>query len=36
VTSGLDVVDTIGALGDPVTEQPTEPVVVSRVTVSQS
>jgi peptidyl-prolyl cis-trans isomerase B (cyclophilin B) len=34
VTSGLDVVDQIGLLGDPATEEPTEPVVVERVTVS--
>lgn len=32
VTSGLDVVERIGRLGD-VNEQPTEPVVVSRVVV---
>jgi cyclophilin family peptidyl-prolyl cis-trans isomerase len=36
VTSGLDVVDTIGTLGDPATELPTEPVVVSSVTVTES
>jgi cyclophilin family peptidyl-prolyl cis-trans isomerase len=35
VTSGLDVVDTIGRLGDPVTEEPTQPVVVERVTVAE-
>lgn len=33
VTSGLDVVDRIGKLGDPATEQPTEAVVISRVRV---
>ena len=33
VTSGLDVVERIGALGD-ATEQPTEPVVVSDVVVT--
>ena len=33
VTSGLDVVDRIGKLGDPATEQPTSPVVISRVRV---
>jgi peptidyl-prolyl cis-trans isomerase B (cyclophilin B) len=36
VTSGLDVVDTIGTLGDPATEQPTQTVVVSTVTVAES
>ena len=35
VTSGLDVVEQIGLLGDPATEEPTEPVVVERVTVSE-
>jgi peptidyl-prolyl cis-trans isomerase B (cyclophilin B) len=33
VTSGIDVVERIGKLGDPVTEQPTRPVVVESVTV---
>jgi cyclophilin family peptidyl-prolyl cis-trans isomerase len=33
VTSGLRVVDKIGKLGDPATEQPTEPVVIERVRV---
>jgi cyclophilin family peptidyl-prolyl cis-trans isomerase len=33
VTSGLDVVDRIGKLGDPATEQPTSPVVISGVRV---
>jgi cyclophilin family peptidyl-prolyl cis-trans isomerase len=35
VTDGLEVVDAIGELGDPATEQPTEPVVVASVTVSE-
>ncbi len=35
VTDGLEVVDVIGALGDPATEQPTEPVVLASVTVSE-
>jgi peptidyl-prolyl cis-trans isomerase B (cyclophilin B) len=34
VTSGLDVVDRIGALGDPATEQPLQPVVVESVTAT--
>ena len=33
VTSGLDVVERIGALGDPATEQPTRPVVIESVKV---
>lgn len=33
VTSGLDVVDRIGKLGDPATEKPTAPIVISRVRV---
>ena len=33
VTSGLDVVERIGKLGDPATEQPTQPVVIDSVTV---
>ena len=33
VTDGLDVVDRIGALGDPATEEPTQPVVVATVKV---
>jgi peptidyl-prolyl cis-trans isomerase B (cyclophilin B) len=33
VTKGIDVVDRIGKLGDPTTEQPTQPVVISRVRV---
>jgi peptidyl-prolyl cis-trans isomerase B (cyclophilin B) len=35
VTKGLDVVDRIGQLGDPATEQPTQPVVMTKVTVKQ-
>jgi cyclophilin family peptidyl-prolyl cis-trans isomerase len=33
VTKGLDVVERIGRLGDPATESPTQPVVISHVTV---
>jgi cyclophilin family peptidyl-prolyl cis-trans isomerase len=33
VTNGLDVVERIGKLGDPATEQPTQPVVIDSVTV---
>jgi peptidyl-prolyl cis-trans isomerase B (cyclophilin B) len=33
VTDGLDVVERIGVLGDPNTQLPTQPVVVSRMTV---
>jgi peptidyl-prolyl cis-trans isomerase B (cyclophilin B) len=33
VTSGLDVVERIGQLGDPTTEQPLQPVVIDSVTV---
>jgi len=33
VTSGLDVVERIGKLGDPATEQPLHPVVIHSVTV---
>lgn len=37
VTDGLDVVDRIGAISsDPVTEVPSEPIVVSTVTVAES
>ena len=36
VTGGQDVVDKIGQLGDPATEEPTEPVVISTVTVAES
>ena len=34
VVQGLDVVERIGQLGDPETEQPTQPVVVRGMTVS--
>jgi peptidyl-prolyl cis-trans isomerase B (cyclophilin B) len=33
VTSGLPTVDRIGELGDPATEQPTQPVVIDKVSV---
>ena len=36
VTSGLDVVDAIGQLGDPATEQPTRTIVISKVKVETS
>jgi peptidyl-prolyl cis-trans isomerase B (cyclophilin B) len=36
VTEGLDVVERIGALGDPTTEQPLQPVVIDSVTVGSS
>jgi peptidyl-prolyl cis-trans isomerase B (cyclophilin B) len=36
VTKGLDVVDRIGALGDPTNEQPTEVVEIEQATVSAS
>jgi len=36
VTAGLEVVQRIGRLGDPSTEQPLQPVVVERVTVATS
>jgi peptidyl-prolyl cis-trans isomerase B (cyclophilin B) len=36
VTAGLDVVERIGALGDPTTEQPTQPVVVETMRVETS
>jgi cyclophilin family peptidyl-prolyl cis-trans isomerase len=35
VTKGLDVVEHIGRLGDPNTEQPTEPVVIEAVRVGK-
>jgi peptidyl-prolyl cis-trans isomerase B (cyclophilin B) len=35
VTEGMDTVDRIGKLGDPATEQPTQPVVVESVTVRE-
>jgi peptidyl-prolyl cis-trans isomerase B (cyclophilin B) len=36
VTEGLDVVERIGEFGDPATEQPTMPIVVRKVTVSET
>jgi peptidyl-prolyl cis-trans isomerase B (cyclophilin B) len=36
VTSGLDVVDAIGQLGDPATEQPTRSIVISKAKVETS
>jgi peptidyl-prolyl cis-trans isomerase B (cyclophilin B) len=36
VTEGLDVVERIGELGDPATEQPTQPIVIKTVTVTES
>jgi peptidyl-prolyl cis-trans isomerase B (cyclophilin B) len=36
VTEGMDVVERIGALGDPTTEQPLQPVVIDSVTVGSS
>jgi cyclophilin family peptidyl-prolyl cis-trans isomerase len=36
VTEGLEVVELIGTLGDPATEQPTQPVVISSVAVGES
>jgi cyclophilin family peptidyl-prolyl cis-trans isomerase len=35
VTKGLDVVERIGTLGDPATEEPTAPVVITRVRVTR-
>ena len=35
VTDGMDTVDRIGRLGDPATEQPTQPVVIESVTVEE-
>ncbi len=35
VTSGIDVVERIGLLGDPATEKPTRPVVIQSVTVEE-
>jgi cyclophilin family peptidyl-prolyl cis-trans isomerase len=35
VVDGLDVVDHIGRLGDPATEQPTQALVMSKVTVEE-
>jgi cyclophilin family peptidyl-prolyl cis-trans isomerase len=36
VTDGLDVVERIGEFGDPATEQPTMPIVVRKVTVTET
>jgi peptidyl-prolyl cis-trans isomerase B (cyclophilin B) len=36
VTRGIDVVQRIGLLGDPNIEQPTQPIVVDRMTVEES
>ncbi len=36
VTEGMDVVERIGELGDPTTEEPLQPVVVSSVTASST
>jgi cyclophilin family peptidyl-prolyl cis-trans isomerase len=36
VTSGLDVVERIGALGDPATERPLQPLVVESVTAAST
>ncbi len=36
VTAGLDVVESIGELGDPATERPLQPVVIDKVTVGES
>ena len=36
VSAGLDVVERIGALGDPATEKPLQPVVIDKVTVQES
>jgi cyclophilin family peptidyl-prolyl cis-trans isomerase len=36
VTEGMDVVERIGALGDPATEQPLQPVVIHSVTASST
>ena len=36
VTEGMDVVELIGTLGDPATEQPLQPIVVESVTASSS
>jgi peptidyl-prolyl cis-trans isomerase B (cyclophilin B) len=35
VTDGLETVERIGALGDPATEQPTQPVVIESVSVEE-
>ena len=36
VTTGLDVVEQIGTLGDPATELPLQPIVIDKVTVQES
>jgi peptidyl-prolyl cis-trans isomerase B (cyclophilin B) len=36
VSSGIEVVDKIGKLGDPATEQPTTKVVIEKATLSES
>lgn len=36
VTKGLEVVELIGTMGDPATEQPLQPIVVESVTVSSA
>ena len=36
VTSGLDVIERIGKLGDPATEEPTQPVVIDSVTAGST
>lgn len=36
VTEGMDVVDVIGALGDPLTEKPTQVIVINSVTAESS
>ena len=36
VSEGLDVVERIGELGDPATEQPTQPVVINDIKVEES
>jgi peptidyl-prolyl cis-trans isomerase B (cyclophilin B) len=36
VTKGLDVVELIGTMGDPATEQPLQPIVVESVTASSA
>ena len=35
VSRGLDVVERIGELGDPATEQPTQPVVIESITIER-
>ena len=36
VTKGLDVIELIGTMGDPATEQPLQPIVVESVTASST